>query len=283
MKKILAAAILLSSFNIATAQELLTKKGTPILPEPKDWSIGLQADPFLNYFGNFFTEAENTTTSVKPQIPLTLVGLYVKDHITAYRLKLRIGLGTQTINNFVDNDDYNGPQPAAKITDTWKHSYTQIVIGAGLQQSRGKARLKGIYGVDLSFGYGSSTDSYTYGNPFTSDNSDPTSTTDWTQTDTTGNYLSGPAFSRTSQVKNPKTFDFTLSTFLGAEYFFAPKISLSAEYGFGFVLTATGERETFTVSDNDSSGKETSSRNAKSSDFSLDVRDIGAIVLHLYF
>jgi len=283
MKKLLAVAVLVSLFKLSSAQELLSKRGTHILPEPKDWAIGLQADPFLNYFGNLFSKNDNNTSSLEPQVPLTLVGLYVKDQITAYRLKLRIGLGSNSVNNFVDNDSYNGPPPNAKTTDTWKHSYTQIVMGAGIQQSRGKGRLKGIYGVDLSFGYGSSTDSYTYGNPFSADNSDPTSTTDWTQPDTTGNFPSAPSPSRTSQVKNPNTFDFTLSTFLGAEYFFAPKISLSAEYGFGFILTAIGEKETFTVSDNDNSGKETSNRNAKSSAFSLDVKDIGAIVLHLYF
>ena len=282
MKKILAAVILLSLFKLASAQDMLTKKGMPILPEPKDWSVGLQADPFLNYFGNLFTN-ENNTSSVKPQIPLTIVGLYVKDNITAYRLKFRLGLGSHSVNNFVDDDSYSGLPPNAKTTDTWKHNYTQLVFGAGLQQSRGKGRLRGIYGVDLSFGYGSTTDSYSYGNAFTTDNSDPTSTIDWTQTDSTGNYLNGPVSSRTSQIKNPSIFDFTLSTFLGAEYFFAPKISLSAEYGFGFVLSASGEKETFTVSDNDSSGKETSTRNGKTSNFSLDVRDIGAIVLHLYF
>jgi len=223
MKKNLAAAVLIFVFKLSSAQELLTKKGAHILPEPKDWSIGVQADPLLNYFGNLFSEDQNTTSELKPLIPLTLVGLYVKDEITAYRMKFRLGLGTRTLNNFVDDDSYVGLPPSAKTTDTWKHSYTQITIGAGLQQSRGKGRLKGIYGVDLGFGYGSSTDSYTYGNPFTSDISDPTSTTDWTQTDTTGNFINGPTPSRTSQIKNPKNFAFTLSTFLGAEYFFAPK------------------------------------------------------------
>jgi hypothetical protein len=283
MRKILSAAVLIFVCAITNAQELLTKKGNPILPEPKDWSIGVQAEPFLNYTGNLFSKDDNTTSELKPQIPLTLVGLYVKDNVTAYRLKLRIGLGTRTINNFVDDDSYTGLPPNAKTTDTWKHSYTAIAIGAGIQQSRGKGRLRGIYGVEMSFGFNSSTDSYTYGNPFTPDRSDPTSTTDWSQKDTTGNYLSGPSISRTSQVKNPRVLDFTLNSFLGAEYFFAPKISLSAEYGFGFVLAASGEKETFTVSDDNSSGKETSTRNAKSSNFSLDVRDIGAIALHLYF
>src|SRR5690349_8133651 len=99
MRKILSAAILFFVCNFIYAQELLTKKGNHILPEPKDWSIGVQADPLINYAGNLFSKDANTTSEMKPQIPLTLVGLYVKDNVTAYRLKLRIGLGTRSINN----------------------------------------------------------------------------------------------------------------------------------------------------------------------------------------
>src|SRR5690349_5221051 len=132
MKKFIAAVILLGACTLANAQQLVSKKGTPVLPEPKDWSIGLQADPFLKYIGNFFNKDNNNNTTLSPQIPLTLVGLYVKDEHTAYRMKLRVGLGTRTLNNFVDDNDYSGPPPSAKTTDTWKHTYWQLVVGAGL-------------------------------------------------------------------------------------------------------------------------------------------------------
>jgi len=282
MKKILTIAILFSGIQFSNAQELLSKKGSPVLPEAKDWSIGLQADPLLKYFGNFFNKENNNNTMLEPQVPLTLVGLYVKDASTSYRAKIRIGLGSRTLNNFVDDDNFLGA-PKAKVTDTWKTTRTNLALGMGIQKNRGKGRLRGIYGLEFSLGFGSSTDTYTYGNSFTTDKSDPTSTTDWTTKDTTGNYLSGPSISRTSKVKNPNTFSFLLTGFIGAEYFFAPKLSLSAEYGWGVNFAAEGEKETFTVTSDGSSGKETSVRNAKSSQFDLDVIDAGALTLHLYF
>ncbi|CAN5413154.1 hypothetical protein BH11BAC1_BH11BAC1_22830 [soil metagenome] len=283
MKKLLTVAILFSAINISNAQELLSKKGTPVLPEAKDWSIGFQADPLLKYFGNFFNKDNNNNTILESQVPLTLVGLYMKDDHTAYRLKLRIGLGAKSTDNFVDDDNYQAALPKAKTTDTWKATSTNLAVGFGIQKSRGKGRLRGIYGIEATLGFNSSTDSYTYGNPFKSDKSDPTSTSDWTQKDTTGNYISISATSRTSKVNNPNQFSLLLNGFIGAEYFFAPKLSLSAEYGYGVNLITDGERETFTVSADGASGKETSVRNAKSSQLSLDVIDAGAITLHLYF
>jgi hypothetical protein len=283
MKKLLTAVIVCSACTLLRADDLMSKKGSPVLPEPKDWSIGFQADPLLKYFGNLFTKNDNTNTHLESQIPLTIVGLYVKDEHTAYRLKARIGLTARVTNNFVDDDDYQGAPPNAKTTDTWKATSTNISLGVGLQKSRGKGRLRGIYGAELAVGFGSSTDTYTYGNSFTADRSDPNSTTDWSSRDTSGNFLSGPVTSRTSQVKNPNQLDFMLNGFIGAEYFFAPKLSFSAEYGWGFLISASGERETFTVTADGSSGKETSTRNAKSSLMSLDVRDAGALTLHLYF
>ncbi len=283
MKKIFATTVLLSAFILANAQDMVSKKGTSILPEAKDWSIGFQADPLLKYFGNLFNKNDNNNTILGSQIPLTLVGLYVKDDHTMYRAKVRLGFGSKTTNNLVDDDSYTGAPPSAKTTDTWKSANTNITIGIGLQKNRGKGRLRGIYGAELGIGFGSSTDTYTYGNAFSAANGTPTSTTDWTTKDTTGNYLNSHVPSRVSEVKNPTNFNFSLNGFIGAEYFFAPKFSLSAEYGWGLIFNSDGEKETVTVSADGSSGKQTSTRNAKSSDISLDVRDAGAITVHLYF
>ena len=283
MRKPLALAVLFSVYLSSNAQELITKKGAHILPEAKDWSIGLQAEPFLKYFGNFFNKDNNDNTTLNPQIPLTLTGLYVKDDHTAYRMKLRIGLSSRTTNNFVDDDNYTGAPPNSKTTDTWKATSSNLTVGAGIQKNRGKGRLRGIYGLELGIDFGSSTDKFTYGNSFSATKADPTSTTDWSTKDTVGNYLSGPVSTRNTKVKNPNTFSFLLNGFLGAEYFFAPKLSISAEYGWGFDLMATGEKETFSESADGGSGKETSVRNAKSSQMSLDVKDAGSIGLHLYF
>jgi len=55
MKKIILSAALATAMISANAQDMMSKKGTPILPEAKDWSIGFDAAPLLGYFGNLYS------------------------------------------------------------------------------------------------------------------------------------------------------------------------------------------------------------------------------------
>lgn len=56
MKKTLlvAAAALFASVTFAQEGIITNKKGTPILPQAGDYAIGVDATPFLEYFGNMF-------------------------------------------------------------------------------------------------------------------------------------------------------------------------------------------------------------------------------------
>src|SRR5204863_6477138 len=143
MKKLFVTAFFATVFAFAFGQELMSKKGLPILPEKGDYSIGVSADPILLYFGNFFNKDQNNHTLLGPQQPLTLVGLYMKDDHSAYRLKVRLGFNSASNNNFVDDDSYTGTSVAPKVTDTRKTGGVNITIGAGMQMSRGKGRLHG--------------------------------------------------------------------------------------------------------------------------------------------
>src|SRR6202008_251000 len=53
MKKSIALLALAFGVTGAFAQDLTSKKGEPILPEAEDWAIGVDANPFLRYVGNF--------------------------------------------------------------------------------------------------------------------------------------------------------------------------------------------------------------------------------------
>lgn len=275
MKKLLITAALASTCIFANAQDMMSKKGTPILPEAGDWSIGADATDLIRYFGNLFTKDNNNNSSLSPQVNQTLVGLYVKDETTAFRVKLRIGFGSTTDNVLV-NDDNSTSTPQATVTDTKKSSNNNFTIGAGLQKSRGKGRLHGIYGAELMIGLGGSKDTYTYGNSFTSSHPAPTSH------DFGGNIQGG---GRITEAKNGSTFSFGLDGFIGAEYFFAPKMSLSGEYAWGLGMSSTGEGETTVESLNGTGdgGTSNTTKTGKSSSFALDVTNIGSITLHFYF
>jgi hypothetical protein len=279
MKKLFLTAALAGTCLFTSAQDMMSKRGTPILPEAGDWSIGADATSLIQYFGNLFTDANNNNSSLNSQVPQTLVGLYVVDANTAYRAKLRIGFGSQTLNNIVD--DNSTTTEFVTVTDELKRSSTNFALGFGLQKSRGKGRLHGIYGAEAGFGIGSSKDSYSYGNAITTTNSSPTSTDDWTNLPNPGTALS----TRTTESKSGSTFSINLNAFIGAEYFFAPKMSLSAEYGWGLLFSSTGEGETSSERLNvTGTAVETfSASTGKSSNINLDVADIGSIVLHFYF
>lgn len=286
MRKLFITASMVATMFAANAQDMNSKNGTPILPETGNWSIGFDAVPVLNYFGNIFNNTANNSVSMSYQQPFTIVGLYVVDDNTAYRAKFRLGFGSTTWNNIVDQDGSTSTPPATVI-DELKSGGSAITIGGGIQKNRGKGRLRGIYGAEISIMLTSGKDTYTYGNAFntTTNNNQPTST-DWTQPITGGGFNSAQVSSRPTETKNGSTFGFGLRGFIGAEYFFAPKMSVSAEYGWGLGLNSTGEGES-TVEYYDftsNSVKTSTSKTGKASSFGLDVDNSGgAIVMHFYF
>lgn len=276
MKKLILTAALASAVAFVNAQDMNSKRGTPILPEAGDWSIGFDAVPVLRYFGNLMNNTSGNSVNAAYQMPNTLVGKYMKDDNTAYRGKLRIGFGSTTIENIVDQDGSTSTPPATVI-DSWKSSGMDITLGAGMQHYRGKGRLKGYYGAEAMIMLSSGKHTYEYGNAYSTANTAPTST-DWN----TGQTYA--ASSRTTEEKDGSGFGFGLRAFVGAEYFFAPKMSVGAEYGWGLSLNSVGEGE-MTVEGWNGTGVQTAtSKTGKASSFGVDVDNAsGSIVLSLYF
>lgn len=282
MKKLFLTVALAAAVAGANAQDMMSKKGTPILPEAGDWSIGFDAAPWLNYFGNIMSNAGTNSVNAAFQQDNTIVGKYMKDANTAYRAKLRIGFGSTTLNNIV-NQDGSTSTPPATVNDELKSSRMNVTLGGGIQKYRGKGRLRGIYGAEVGLRLGSGKDTYSYGNAFSSTNISPTTTTDWSNNPRTV----GPESTRITEDKKGSTFDFNLRGFIGAEYFFAPKMSIGAEYGWGLGLTSTGEGE-ITSEDWDATAngvRSTIKKTGKGGSFGLDVDNnaSGQIILSLYF
>src|ERR1051325_10326715 len=102
MKKIFITVVLLTAIISVKAQDMMmSKKGTPILPEAGDWSIGISATDFIDWAfdkAHIMTNSQQflSSSAVKPQKDMTLVGLYMKDANTAYRGRVRIGFTSHT-------------------------------------------------------------------------------------------------------------------------------------------------------------------------------------------
>ncbi len=246
-KKVLLVAAIFAT-SITFAQDLTSKKGETFLPEADDWAIGFDADPFLNYVGNFLNSgATAPDANWVSGVNQAIVGKMFKDANTAYRAKVRLGFGSTTWKHNVNDDvaDYNAAQAGNfpvddVVTDERKQSYNAITLGGGLEKRRGNTRIQGFYGGELLISLGGTKDEYTYGNSF-SDNYTATWTDDFAAETTTSS--NGQ---RVTSSKDGSTFGVTLRGFIGAEVFVFPKVSVAMEYGWGLMMNSQGDGEQVT-------------------------------------
>jgi len=232
-------------------QDLTSKNGEPILPQAKDWSIGLDATRLIKNASFDFLSTSQAVTAK-----------YFKDAKTAYRIGLRIGLNSWTTKAMVP-DRVAGTSsviayPAAtELTEnTWKRSSSAVGLTFGIEKRRGVTRLQGIYGIEGGLYISGTKDKFSYGNKLNATSSpqmvvDPVN--DAMSSPYFGNAnnidtvpmvqgVQGPA--RITQRKNGTTFSLGARVFMGAEFFVLPKMSLGGEFGWGFGFSTTGRSET---------------------------------------
>jgi hypothetical protein len=234
----------------ASAQDMNSKKGTPILPESGDWSIGIGANSSLNYFGNLLNgNADNSPMSFDwtNGNDNVITGKMMKDANTAYRVGLRLGFGSTTADN--QEVDADGDGVADFDSVEIKNGGSNINLAAGIQMYRGKGRVRGFYGAEANIGLSSAKET-------------------WTATDLS------------VEAKAGSTFNLGVRGFVGVEYFFAPKMSLSGEFGWGLGLSSTAADETtITIA-----GTTTTTTGGKTSSFGIDTDNAGAAInLNFYF
>lgn len=231
MKKAILILVTLNLFIVAFAQEeevdegpLVNKKGTAILPVSGDFSIGIGAAPFFEYAGNIFNGTSNNGSpgfGFTDEKPMMITGKYMLDENTAIRGIFRAGFGNvKTIGDVYDDVSTELMQ----VEDTYTTSYTNIGIGGGLEKNRGKGRLRGVYGGQVIFMIESNSDTYEYANFYSATNLNPTRT-DFGSNDHGGAW--------TIENKSGLGFGASVQGFVGVEFFFAPKLSLSGEFTYG--------------------------------------------------
>jgi hypothetical protein len=227
-KSFLAFAVVLGASS-TFAQDLTSKKGENFLPEAGDWAISINANPLLNYVGNFFG---GNGLNVAPTFDFTasnnaIMGKYFVEDGMAYRVGLNIGFGTQT-----ERANTAGAVAGSVVEDTKKTSSSGIFLTGGLEWRKGTTRLQGFYGAEVGFGFGGgSKEVYTYGNTF-----------DFVTLPSLTNAVDGAVDVRENQTKGGISFG--IRGFIGAEYFIIPKLSLGGEFGWGLGLATTGESTT---------------------------------------
>lgn len=223
-KSLFFIALLLVSVLTVNAQELTSKKGTPILPQAGDWAVSIDAAPFLNYLGNFIG---GDGLNVAPTFDFlttnqTFVAKYFVENNKAYRLGLLLDLGT--VSNTTKTPRLPIATPITYVDDKTTMKATNIALSGGLEWRRGIGRLYGFYGAEAGMSMGSATTEFKYGNPISTDN---------------------PVNQQLS-AKSGLNFGLGLRAFAGVEYFVLPKISVGGEFGWGVEMLASGEGEVIT-------------------------------------
>ncbi len=229
---------------IAQGQELISKKGFTILPEAGDVVLGFDAVPFFDYALNVVNIMNNTgQTSQHPGyvsgFSSMIVGKYFLEDDMAARVKFGINSYKMTESNFFDTPADVILNPAdpdlwGESVDIFKSSWSEIIIGGGVELRRGHNRVQGFYGGELLLGFESSS-----------------STADWGVEMNEIAILDGYWNYDGSPVSDPRILNYKSGTdltiglrgFVGVEYFFAPKISVAGEFGWGFGYTSSARGE----------------------------------------
>lgn len=264
-KKVLFVASLFLATATFAQDGLTSKKGEAYLPEAGDWAIGFDGTPFLDYVGNMFNGTSgntvtagwqpinvgevNTTNPFNVGPMYTLSGKYFKDEKTAYRLKVRIGFGSTTASNVIDTSTTT---LTGEITDDFKQSHFAFTIGGGIEKRKGNTRIQGFYGGELLFSMGSMGQEFTYADAGSGTsvgtNLHTASYTDWSSWDPTSGNVGNAVMvtnnnERTVKTSMGSTMILSLRGFVGVEWFLAPKVSVSAEYGWGLAFIKQGDME----------------------------------------
>ena len=240
MKKLTLSIAALFAVCTVSAQELVSKKGEPYLPVAGDYSISIDATPFLDYFGNLFNNDGNTAPTFEFLGNQTIVGRYFVEDKKAYRGILRIGLNSLSDKAMIGEDGATAPtfpNLPAMVEDKRSNSNTNIAIGGGLEWRRGATRLQGYYGADAMIGFSTSNTSYTYGNAIKENSSVAQISTNF------GNNITQDTYGNSARVlssKSGSTFMIGVRGFAGVEYFILPKISFGGEFGWGIGFSSTG-------------------------------------------
>lgn len=277
MKKFIILLTLISLTLVqAFSQEssvLSNKNDVPILPAAGDIGFGLSANPFFSYVGNMFNGSGGNNLNLA--LPGAIYGKYFLDSKTAVRLKLDVYRYATTFKNEIPDDE----DADLTVTDTRNYVNSDLGLLLGIEKRRGSKRLQLFYGAELGLRTGKVSNTYEYGNLYSTDNMTPNSTINFDS----GQY--GIYNSRMTEDSEKDGIGLEVRAFAGLEYFILPKISIGGEFGLGYThyfggkIINTSERWDFISMEVETDTRETgTSRAITASDISS-----GMVFLFFYF
>jgi len=257
---------------------VLNKKGHPILPKAGDIALGFNAIPamdlvfnslrYVSIMGNSAPAAVNVAAPTNQYVQGSnnqIVGKYFLEDKAAIRFKVGFNTLSGSMVNSVQDAEvmYNATLGTAediqaasliRVEDKLRYSKSNIMITAGYEMRRGYRRLQGFYGAEIGIGGTSARQNVTYGNAF-SDVYAVQYTTNFNSFATANQLPTSGRTVRNLWTKERGGIRFGVRGFIGVEYFVFSKISVAAEYGWGYsITTRRGARSTQEVFVNGQNG-----------------------------
>ncbi len=236
--------IALLGIALVTFAQPVSKKGESFLPREGDWAVGIDAAPFLEYFGNFFSEAENQAPFADfTNSQMAITGKrFVRDDF-AYRASVRFNILTDSYRAF--SPEFSVDPTNTTVEDKYSRTFTNFYFSAGIEKRKGKTRVQGFYGAEAFLGFGTENHTFEYGNDITQENTSPDRSEfqvlfqndprEITNISETGAFL--------TEFTKGTRFTIGGRAFVGAEVFLFPKWSVGFEYGLALGFTYTGNSE----------------------------------------
>lgn len=239
MKRNIIFALLIAASTLTFGQPV-SKKGEPYLPAEGDWAIAIDAAPFLEYFGNFFSDTKNSAPSAEfanNNFAIMLKRFEKPDF--AYRAAARFNLYNRGVTDF--SPEFSLDPTNTMVEDKYTRTHTNVYGSLGIEKRKGTTRVQGFYGAEGIVGFGTEKHKFNYGNKITNENTTPTRTefTIVAQDGERGtNYTDAGGF--ITEYKMGTRFSLGARAFIGAEVFIFPKWAIGFEYGFSAAFKYTG-------------------------------------------
>lgn len=231
MKKItLVGAFLIPCFLIVNAQDS-EEASKNYLPNAGDYALQMDAAPILNFALNAVNIMnDNGSNAQHPGFVSGMSNVIVGKYFLKDKEALRLRVGFNTLVETEKEYGDNPLKPTAVANGTAENILLSTsvdrtrsyIIGAGYEFRRGGKRLQGYYGGDLNLMIQNETSDYTYEIAYNNQAAD-------------SGYISQGS-ERDLSYDDGLQLTLNLRGFVGVEYFILPKISLGAEFGFGYSM-----------------------------------------------
>lgn len=221
----LLVGVIFSGFT-AFAQDDTSAKDTvdtdALKPEAGDIGIGVSAIPYLNYLGNFFGKEDDNDLNLGAQ---TLYFKYFLTDASAIRAAVYINNSTSKTNAYSQDDAAIAADPVstAQVEDSRKINSNNMSLTVGYEMRKNRNRFAFLYGANVGYGFYSYKQEFSYGNPISALNPNPSNNFDDPMTD-----------GRMLYSDNGITHSVSAGLFAGIEFFIAKKFSVGADFSLAY-------------------------------------------------